>query len=121
MSTNITKEEVMRITSQGGVVVVIRLDDLSQAANLTRTLLDAGITSLEFTMTNPLALKVLTEIKQTFPEFEQGQAVIGAGTVLTPDDARAALAAGAQFIVTPVLNFETIKVCTDAQVAIMPG
>ncbi len=121
MAINITKEEVMRITGQGGVVVVIRLDDLSQAANLTRTLLDAGITSLEFTMTNPLALKVLTEIKQTFPEFEQGQAVIGAGTVLTPEDARSALAAGAQFIVTPVTNFETIKVCTDRQVAIMPG
>ncbi len=121
MAMNITKEEVMRITGQGGVVVVIRLDDLSQAANLTRTLLDAGITSLEFTMTNPLALKVLTEIKQTFPEFEQGQAVIGAGTVLTPEDARFALAAGAQFVVTPVTNFETIKVCNDRQVAIMPG
>ncbi|MDB5079427.1 MAG: kdgA [Chloroflexi bacterium] len=121
MATEINRDEVLRITGLGGVLVVIRLDDLSQSAALTRTLLDAGITSLEFTMTNPLALQVLTEIKKSFAEFEQGQAVIGAGTVLTPADARAAIAAGAQFIVTPALNFETIKVCTDQQVAIMPG
>lgn len=121
MATEINRDEVLRITGLGGVLVVIRLDDLSQSAALTRTLLDAGITSLEFTMTNPLALQVLTEIKKSFAEFEQGKAVIGAGTVLTPADARAAIAAGAQFIVTPALNFETIKVCTDQQVAIMPG
>src|SRR4051812_8989661 len=118
MASKITKEDVLKITSKGGVVVVIRLDDLSQAANLTRALLDAGITSLEFTMTNPLALKVLTEIKYSSPEFEEGGAVIGAGTVLTPDDALAAIAAGAQFIVMPVTNFETIRVCTDKGVPI---
>lgn len=111
----------MRIAGLGGVVVVIRLDDLSKAADLTRALLDGGVTALEFTMTNPQALEVLTAIKSAFPEFTQGTAVIGAGTVLTPDDARAALAAGAQFVVTPVSNFETIKVCTDAGVPIVPG
>ncbi|OJW05408.1 MAG: hypothetical protein BGO39_33650 [Chloroflexi bacterium 54-19] len=116
-----SKEEVMRIAGLGGVVVVIRLDDLSKAADLTRALLDGGVTALEFTMTNPQALEVLTAIKSAFPEFTQGTAVIGAGTVLTPDDARAALAAGAQFVVTPVSNFETIKVCTDAGVPIVPG
>jgi 2-dehydro-3-deoxyphosphogluconate aldolase/(4S)-4-hydroxy-2-oxoglutarate aldolase len=120
-TATISKEEVMRIAGLGGVVVVIRLDDLSKAADLTRALLDGGVTALEFTMTNPQALEVLTAIKSTFPEFTQGTAVIGAGTVLTPDDARAALAAGAQFVVTPVSNFETIKVCTDAGVPIVPG
>jgi 2-dehydro-3-deoxyphosphogluconate aldolase / (4S)-4-hydroxy-2-oxoglutarate aldolase len=121
MATEINKAEVLRITGLGGVLVVIRLDDLSQAAALTDTLLKAGITAIEFTMTNPQALQVLTAIKRTFPEFEQGQAVIGAGTVLTPADAQAAIEAGAQFIVTPALNFHTIKVCTDREVAIMPG
>jgi 2-dehydro-3-deoxyphosphogluconate aldolase/(4S)-4-hydroxy-2-oxoglutarate aldolase len=120
-TATISKEEVMRIAGLGGVVVVIRLDDLSKAADLTRALLDGGVTALEFTMTNPQALEVLTAIKLAFPEFTQGTAVIGAGTVLTPDDARAALAAGAQFVVTPVSNFETIKVCTDAGVPIVPG
>ena len=120
-TATISKEEVMRIAGLGGVVVVIRLDDLSKAADLTRALLDGGVTALEFTMTNPQALEVLTAIKSAFPEFTQGTAVIGAGTVLTPDDARAALAAGAQFVVTPVSNFETIKVCTDAGVPIVPG
>jgi 2-dehydro-3-deoxyphosphogluconate aldolase/(4S)-4-hydroxy-2-oxoglutarate aldolase len=120
-TATISKEEVMRIAGLGGVVVVIRLDDLSKAADLTRALLDGGVTALEFTMTNPQALAVLTAIKLAFPEFKQGTAVIGAGTVLTPDDARAALAAGAQFVVTPVSNFETIKVCTEAGVPIVPG
>lgn len=121
MTSKFSKEEVLKISGQGGVVVVVRLDDLSQAAALTKTLLEGGITSLEFTMTNPLALKVLTEIKQSFAEFEDGRAVIGAGTVLTPDDARAAIAAGAQYVVMPVTNFETIKVCTEAGIAVMPG
>jgi 2-dehydro-3-deoxyphosphogluconate aldolase/(4S)-4-hydroxy-2-oxoglutarate aldolase len=120
-TTTVSKEEVMRIAGLGGVVVVIRLDDLSKAAGLTRALLDAGITALEFTMTNPQALQVLTEIKAAFTEFGEGKAVIGAGTVLTPEDARAAIAAGAQFVVTPVSNFETIKVCTGAGIPIVPG
>ena len=119
--TTFSKEEVMRIAGLGGVVVVIRLDDLSKAAGLTKALLDAGITALEYTMTNPQALQVLTEIKASSSEFEDGKAVIGAGTVLTPDDARAALSAGAQFVVTPVSNFETIRVCTGAGVPIVPG
>lgn len=120
-TVTLSREEVMRIAGLGGVVVVIRLDDLSKAADLTRALLDAGITALEFTMTNPKALQVLKEVKAAFPEFAQGKAVIGAGTILTADDARAALAAGAQFVVTPVSNFEAIKVCTEAGVPIVPG
>ncbi len=120
-TTTFSKEEVMRVAGLGGVVVVIRLDDLSKASDLTGALLAAGITSLEFTMTNPKALQVLTEVKAAFSEFKDGKAVIGAGTVLTPDDARAAIAAGAQFVVTPVSNFETIKVCTEAGVPIVPG
>lgn len=120
-TTTVSKEEVMRIAGLGGVVVIVRLDDLSRAADLSRTLLDAGITALEFTMTNSQALQVLAEIKKTFSQFADGQAVIGAGTVLTPEDARAALAAGAQFVVTPVTNFETIKVCTEAGVPVVPG
>ncbi len=114
-------EDVLEITQRGGVVAIVRLDDLSRALDLTRALIVGGITALEFTLTNKQALKVISEVLAIIPEFSRGQVVIGAGTVLDGSMARASIEAGAQFVVAPSTNLETIKVCQEHGIAAMPG
>lgn len=116
-----TTERVLDIIHTSGVVAIVRLPDLSDAINLSRALLEGGITALEFTLTNREALKAITEVRAALPEFSNGQAAIGAGTVRNPEDAEASIDAGAEFIVSPTTNFETIKVCVQRSIAIMPG
>jgi 2-dehydro-3-deoxyphosphogluconate aldolase/(4S)-4-hydroxy-2-oxoglutarate aldolase len=115
------EQQILETISNSGVVAIIRLEDLSQALTLTRTLLDSGITALEFTLTNPQALEVITTVKAACPEFDKKQAVIGAGTVLNASATRASVEAGAQFIVAPSTNFETIATCRQLGVPAMPG
>lgn len=114
-------EDVLRITARSGVVAIVRLEDLGQAVALSQALLDGGITALEFTLTNPAALKALAEVKAALPHFKQGVATIGAGTVLNAEAARASIEAGAEFIVAPSTNFGTIEECKRQGVAVMPG
>ena len=66
----------------------------------------------------PLGLQA---VKAAIPEFGRGEAVIGAGTVVTPDQVRASVAAGAQFIVAPTSNFAAIATSRELGVPIMPG
>lgn len=121
MKPSFNVARVLEVTSTGGVVAIVRLADLSQAVALSRALLDGGITALEFTLTNPQALRAMAEVKAALPEFGEGQAVLGAGTVLNPEAARQSIEAGAQFIVAPSTNFGTIQTCREAGVAVMPG
>lgn len=93
--------------TRDGVVAIVRLDDLSSAAPLTEALLAGGVRTLEFTYTNPLAGQVIEQLRKEFGD----RAVIGAGTVLDPETARAAILSGAQFIVTPTLKTATIELC----------
>ncbi|HEY8915635.1 MAG TPA: bifunctional 4-hydroxy-2-oxoglutarate aldolase/2-dehydro-3-deoxy-phosphogluconate aldolase [Chitinophaga sp.] len=77
----------------------------------------AGLTTLEVTMNSEEALTTITRLVQDFG----GQLNIGAGTVCTPDDLEKALAAGAQFIVTPILQEEVIRACIQAKIPVFPG
>jgi 2-dehydro-3-deoxyphosphogluconate aldolase / (4S)-4-hydroxy-2-oxoglutarate aldolase len=63
----------------------------------------------------------MAEVKAALPEFDRGEAVIGIGTVLKADQARASIESGAQFIVSPTTNLATIDVCQRSQIAVMPG
>lgn len=90
-----------------GVVAIVRLDDLSRATPLTEALLRGGVRSVEFTYTNPLAGRVIETVRTELGE----RAMIGAGTVLDTETARAAILSGAQFIVTPTLNTAVIELC----------
>lgn len=91
----------------GNVVAVVRLDDLSKAVELTRALAAGGVTSVEFTFTNPKAAEVITAVRDEVGD----QAFIGAGTVLDAETARIAILAGAEYIVTPSFRPETIQMC----------
>ncbi len=110
--------EVLRATR---IIAIVRLDDLSAAIDLSRALFDGGIRAIEFTLTNPDAIEAIHAVKAALPEFARGEAVAGIGTVLTPDQARAAIAAGAQLIVSPTTHYATIEVCRQLSVAVIPG
>ena len=93
--------------TRDGVVAIVRLDDLSSAVPLTEALVAGGVRTIEFTYTNPLAGQVIEQVRTEFGD----RAMIGAGTVLDPETARAAILSGAQFIVTPTLKTATIELC----------
>ena len=100
-----------------GVVAVIRLQDSSKLRAVIDALAAGGVKALEVTMTVPRAIELIGEIAPTLPpDF-----VIGAGTVVDPDTAHAAILAGARFIVGPVLRPAVIDVCHRYDVAVMPG
>jgi 2-dehydro-3-deoxyphosphogluconate aldolase/(4S)-4-hydroxy-2-oxoglutarate aldolase len=114
-------DEVLEIIRVHRLIAIVRLNDLSTAVDLSRALFAGGIRVLELTLSNPAAIKAMAEVKAALPEFDRGEAVIGLGTVLTAEQARAAVEAGAQFIVSPVTNFATIETCRQMKVAVMPG
>lgn len=90
-----------------GVVAIVRLDDYTAAVEMASAIADGGVTSIEFTYTNPRASEAIARVKQALGD----RVLVGAGTVLDPETARAAMLQGADFIVTPTLNLETIRIC----------
>jgi 2-dehydro-3-deoxyphosphogluconate aldolase/(4S)-4-hydroxy-2-oxoglutarate aldolase len=100
-----------------GVVAVIRLQDGSKLRPVVDALADGGVTALEITMTVPRAIALIAEIAPTLP----GGFVLGAGTVVDPATAEAAIAAGARFVVGPVFRPAVIETCHRAGAAAMPG
>jgi len=114
-------QRVLTILQRGGVVPVVRLPSLEQAVPLVRALLAGGITAIEPTMTSPGALDVLPVLLAEIPAFGAGQAVLGMGSVTSPEQAAAAIDAGAHFIVAPVLDLPTVAYCAARGVPVMPG
>ena len=98
-------------------IAIIRLDDLTEVVQICRTLLNGGITILEFTLTNKKALETIAAMRSEFGE----QLTIGTGTVLDTENARASIMSGAQFLVTPALLPEVIAVANKEQVPIACG
>lgn len=92
---------------QSGVVAIVRLDDYSRAPELASALADGGIEAIEFTYSNPAAGDAVRATKDVLGD----RMLVGAGTVLDPETARAAILQGADFIVTPTVQEETIRLC----------
>lgn len=90
-----------------GIVAVVRLDDLARAVPLTEALIAGGVCAVEFTFTNPKAANAIETVKSAVGE----RGFIGAGTVLDAETARAAILAGAEYVVTPTCKRETIELC----------
>ena len=88
-----------------GVVAIVRLNDYSAAVDLVKALIEGGIDVVEFTYTNPRAGAAVEEVKTALGS----DVLAGAGTVLDPETCRAAILQGADFIVTPTTNVETIR------------
>ena len=78
---------------------------------------EGGVSVLEITMTVPGAIALIEQVSRRYGT----EAVVGAGTVLDPETARTCISSGAQFVVSPALNFEMIQYCRDEGVVVMPG
>lgn len=112
---------VLDWVAKTGIVAILRLDDLSRAVELSRALLAGGIVVQEFTLTNPQALDAVAQVLEEVDAFRTGRAVVGVGSVRSLAEAQAAMAAGAQFLVTPTVQLDVIRTAVDAQMPIMPG
>lgn len=110
------KADVLDRIRSVGLVPVIRAQSPDEAAQAADAIQAGGVTVLEITMTVPGAVEVIREMAG-----RGGDAVVGAGTVLDPDAARKCMDAGARFIVSPSLNLDTIALCNEAGVAVLPG
>lgn len=89
------------------IVAIVRLDSGEQLVKVAEALVAGGISVIEFTFSTPGALDMVKEASAHFGD----EVLLGAGTVLDPETARAAILAGAQFIVTPSVNLATIAMC----------
>lgn len=95
---------------------ILRTPHGKQAQNAMRAAIRGGFRICEFTLTIPDALEHIRVISEEFPDV-----VVGAGTVLTVEDAKNAVAAGAQFLVSPVVDRQIIEMASTLNVASIPG
>lgn len=111
------KADVLQRIRDTGLIPVVRAESADQAMRAVEAIKAGGVDVLEVTMTVPGAIGVIEQLAKAYG----GEALIGAGTVLDPETAQACIQAGAQFIVSPALNEETIAFCRDNDVAVFPG
>jgi len=112
------KHEIISRIQEAGLVAVVRAENSDQAERITEACIQGGVAAVEITFTVPGALKVIEDLSR---KYTSGEIILGAGTVLDPETARAAILSGAQYVVSPCLNAETVKLCSRYQVACMPG
>ena len=111
------RTEITEAIEQLGVVAVIRLQDPHALHGVVQALAEGGVRALEVTMTVPRAIELIAELAPTLPEGF----LLGAGTVLDAGTAWRAVAAGAQFIVSPVFRPDVISAGHEHGVPVMPG
>ncbi len=110
------KAQVLERIRATGLIPVIRARSADEASRAVDAIQAGGVGVLEITMTVPGAVELIREVAGRAKD-----AVVGAGTVLDPETARACIGAGAQFVVSPALNPATITACRDAGIAVIPG
>lgn len=100
-----------------GVVAIMRAKSSDQLLEAAEAVREGGVTAIEVTMTTPGALQVIEQAVARYGEH----VLFGAGTVLDPESARAAILSGAQFVVAPALNVQTVELCKRYGIPVMPG
>jgi 2-dehydro-3-deoxyphosphogluconate aldolase/(4S)-4-hydroxy-2-oxoglutarate aldolase len=100
-----------------GIVAVVRSPHSEQLVDVVRALADGGVRAIEVTLTVPRALDVIADVARKMGR----EIVLGAGTVLDAETARAAMLAGAEYIVSPTLQPDVIRICRRYGKPVMPG
>ncbi len=100
-----------------GVVAIVRSDSPDQLVEIVEALHAGGLTCIEITMTTPGALDAIHAASERF----DGRCAIGVGTVLDRETARAAILAGARFVVAPIVDLPTLAMCRRYSVPAIPG
>jgi 2-dehydro-3-deoxyphosphogluconate aldolase/(4S)-4-hydroxy-2-oxoglutarate aldolase len=111
------KTKIIQTIKEIGLMPVVRVDSADDALRAVEAVKAGGISVLEITMTVPGAIRAIEEVARRFAD----EVVIGAGTVLDAETARACMLAGASFIVSPSLDLATIACCRRYSVACIPG
>ena len=112
-----SRETTLKRILDGGIVAVVRSESSASLVKVVQALAEGGVTAAEITFTVPDAVEVIRQVRR-----EVGDAVVlGAGTVLDPETARAALLAGAEYIVAPIVNLDVIRLCRRYDKVVMPG
>lgn len=118
------KYRLLRQIQNAGVVAVLRGRSPEEVVQLAEKAIEGGIRIIEVTMTVPRALEAIGTLSRRYQSEDpaaDNYAVIGAGTVLDPETARATMLAGAEFVVSPSLNRDTVLLCNRYRVPVMPG
>lgn len=112
-----TSKEILALITEVGIVPVVRTVSAESAIQAVEAIYKGGVRAAEITMTVPGAIRALEKLADRFGS----QIMLGAGTVLDPETARACMLAGAQFFVTPSLRISTIEMVKRYSKVICPG
>ncbi len=111
------KEQILHQIHKVGLVPVLRAPSAEAAIAAAAAIEAGGVPVLEITMTVPYAIEVIAAVAKS----SGGRVLVGAGTVLDAETARACILAGAQFVVSPALNVNTIDLCRRYSIPVIPG
>ncbi len=115
MTPQQASQHTAEICARAPVIPVLVIDDAAQAAGLAKALVAGGLPALEVTLRTPTALDAI----RAMARVEGG--IVGAGTLLTAEDVKAAKAAGAQFGVSPGATDILLQACEDEDLPLLPG
>ena len=115
MTPQDASREAMRVARAAPVIPVLVVDDATTAADLAAALIAGGLPALEVTLRTPTALDAIRAMARV------PGGIVGAGTILTPEDARAAKAAGATFGVSPGATDRLLTACEEIGLPMLPG
>jgi len=111
------KREIFTKMMDEGLIPVIRVASASEAIDVANAIKEGGVSLIEITMSVQGAIDVIKELTGKYKD----EIIMGAGTVLDPETGRAALLAGAQFIVSPTLNLDLIQLAHRYSAVVIPG
>src|SRR5260221_6041720 len=112
-----SRSKIISLLTNPGIIAVVRTDRAEQVPLICEALLAGGVLAVEITLTVPAALEAIRSASERFG----AQALIGAGTVLNAEACRAAVAAGAEFLVSPIAKLEILQAAHAADRPVMLG
>ena len=108
------KEQVLAKLRSCGLVAVVRAKDADDAMRIAEACIEGGCAGIELTYTTPGVNAIIEKMAR---EYDGTDFVIGAGTVMDPETARMAILSGAQYVVSPYFNGDTVRLCNRYRVA----
>jgi 2-dehydro-3-deoxyphosphogluconate aldolase / (4S)-4-hydroxy-2-oxoglutarate aldolase len=110
-------DEQMKIIRETGIVAIVRGTEINSLMKVAESLHAGGVRVIEVTLNTPGAIDMITKLVKEYDK----EMLIGAGTVLDPETARAVILAGAKFVLGPTLNLEVSKLCKRYNTVYVPG
>ena len=110
--------ETLSKIKKAGIVAVVRATSIDQAQRITEACIEGGVAAIELTFTVPRADKLIEAMSE---KYSGGEIIIGAGTVLDSETARIAILCGAEYIVSPYFDPNTVRLCNRYGIPSMPG